>query len=186
MPITSHFIGIKLKSEIFTNLFKDLKKYFDENKIANIVVLQNLESIHLTLYYLDKSLDKNILSQIKTDLKDLNQKPLDLSIQCVSLFYNPDTILFHLFPTKQFEILLINNMFKTKYPNTVADNEYLYQSHITLFKVLSPKDFSKYESEITALINSHVEKIKSKNIFESVNLFSVDSHFSPHKQTVIA
>lgn len=186
MPITSHFIGITLKSELFVDLFKDLKKYFNKNNLSNIVVLQNLESVHLTLYYLDKSLDEKSLSNIKSDIKNLNQKPLEFSIiDAVSFQGDSTTCLVYLPPTKQEEMLLINDMFKTKYPNDVVDNKWVYMPHITLFKVKNLEIFSKYESEIIDLVLQCLKKIKSINVSKSFNLYSVDSNISPEKQTIV-
>lgn len=78
MNLTSHFLGITLENKIFNELFSSLKEYLAENNIKNIIELQNLSSLHITLYYFGKKLDSQILANIKMDLKNLNKKFFNL------------------------------------------------------------------------------------------------------------
>lgn len=56
MQTTSHFIGIALDSSKLTDLFVDLQKYFRSHDVEGAIELQNILSLHITLYYLESSL----------------------------------------------------------------------------------------------------------------------------------
>ena len=68
MISTSHFIGIKIKSEILVNLYVKLQNAIQDD--STIIDFQNILSSHITLYYLPSILqnetEKNIQSNIIT------------------------------------------------------------------------------------------------------------------------
>lgn len=65
METTSHFIWIEIKSEIISNIFVETYKYLKKNNIENSILFQNPISSHITLYYLEKDINKNIKINIK-------------------------------------------------------------------------------------------------------------------------
>ena len=56
MKITSHFIGIKINSRAFVDLFVKLQQYLRDNNAEQVIELQDIHSLHVTLYYLQKEI----------------------------------------------------------------------------------------------------------------------------------
>lgn len=183
---TSHFLGISLNNKLFSGLFNSLQKYLKENNLENIIELQNLSSLHITLYYFDKNLDSSILLNIKNDLKELNKNIFPVYIDQVRFFQKDSKkYLCYLSLKKQNNLTEINSFSKNKYSNQVEDNINPYIPHITLFKI---KDFSLYkdhEKYILSIINTNLEGIKNTDIFKKFNFYTVDSSCSPEKQRII-
>ena len=76
-------------------------------------------------------------------------------------------------------------MLKNKYLSNVEDNNHSYVPHVTVFKIKNFLVYKDYEESILSIINSHLEKIKTKNSFKKFNFYSVDSSHSPQKQKII-
>ena len=186
MNLTSHFLGITLKNKIFNELFESLKEYLAKNNIKNIIELQNLSSLHITLYYFGKKLDSQILANIKMDLKNLNKNIFSININQVNFFQkNSKNYLCYLSPLETARLNKINLILKNKYLNNVEDNNYSYIPHVTIFKIKNFSIYKDYEKDILSIINLHLEKIKTKDSFKEFNLYSVDSNHSPEEQKII-
>jgi 2'-5' RNA ligase len=72
MQTTSHFIGVSLESSKFTDLFVDLQKYFRGHDLEGAIELQNILSLHITLYYLERSLAEDEKTQLLQDASDMS------------------------------------------------------------------------------------------------------------------
>ena len=90
MNVTSHFIGIKIKSRLFVDMFVALQQYIKENNLEQIIELQNILSLHITLYYLKKDIFPEERGNIKQTLSHINNRHKDFKIvlEKVSYFKN--------------------------------------------------------------------------------------------------
>ncbi len=189
MKITSHFLGISLNNKLFFDLFNSLQKYLKENNLENVIELQNLYSLHITLYYFGQNLDNVTLFRLKNDLLELNKKEnlFPIFIDELNFFEKKgQNYLCYLYPSKGKKIEKINSKLKQNYISEVVDNDYLkYISHMTLFKIKNFDLYQKHQEKILSIIKMYLKKIQQDNAFKAFNLFSVDSTLSPEKQTIV-
>lgn len=189
METTSHFLGINLNNKLFAGLFKSLQKYLKENNIEDAISLQNLSSLHITIYYFGENLDDATLSNLKNDLLTLNKKEnlFPIFIDEVNFFMQEgQNRLCYLYPSKDRKIVEINSILKPKYLNKIVDNNYpKYIPHITIFKIKNFDLYQKHQENILAIIKHYLKGIRRDNAFKSFNLFSVNSTLSPEKYTII-
>ena len=185
METTSHFIGIKLKSEYFVSLYTRLQNLLWEKR--DILEFQNILSIHITLYYLPSSLSSDYLYQIQKLKNTFWRKKVTLA----GYSYFGDSSLWklcYLKPDTSNKYLSdYNHELKTIFQefNTIIDNTYSFIPHITLFKI---RDWSVYEDisrEVEGILNSYLREIENVDIYESFELFQVNSRFAPEIQITV-
>ena len=186
---TSHFLGISLNSKLFSGLFNSIQKYLKENNIESVIELQNINSLHITLYYFGQNLDNVILFRLKNNLLELNKKEnlFPIFIDELNFFEKKgQKYLYYLYPSKGKKIEEINSKLKQNYVSEVIDNDYpKYIPHMTLFKIKNFDLYQKHQEKISSIIKMYLKKIRQDNVFKSFNLFSVDSTLSPEKQTIV-
>lgn len=187
MKSTSNFLGITLDKSKFKALFDSLNKYSKENNLQKIIEIQNQDSVHITLYYLDKDINKSVLKQIKDDLSVLNKKNISIFLKKVFFFKKENkNYLCYLSPNSIEELEKINLYLKQKYISNAIDNNYKYIPHITIFKILDFSIYKQHKKNILKIINTFLSKNNKTNLYQSFNLYSVDSTKSPEKQKIIA
>lgn len=186
--ITSMFVGILLDQNLFVNLFARLKNYLDKNDLIDKVILSNINSIHLTLYYLnaDLSLEENEKLQFLLDELRKDFKSLELSITSFNYFYDQDKERIAYFEANNAEKLAeANQILRLSFPNKVLDNTYHFVAHVTLFRIEDYSSFKEHRENLEKILSIFIEEIKDKNFFKSVNIFQVDSTKGPESYHVI-
>ncbi|MFA7676424.1 MAG: 2'-5' RNA ligase family protein [Candidatus Shapirobacteria bacterium] len=143
--------------------------------------------MHITLYYFGKKFEIKTLLKIKNDLLKLNKKIFPVYIDKFNFFEKEkQTYLYYLYPSKDKKLKNVNSKLKLNYINDVPDNDYSkYIPHMTLFKIRNFEVYKKYNEEILKIITSNLGEIKKNNSFKEINLYAVDSKFSPEKQIVV-
>lgn len=186
---TSHFFGLSLKNETFNNIFESLEKYIKENNLKKIIELQNISSLHISLYYFGKNISVSNLEKIKEDLVEINKKEnyFPVYINQLNFFKRRDEKhLCYLSPSETKGLERINSKLKQRYISEVPDNDYpKYVPHLSLFKIKDNNLYPKHDDAITTIINKYLKLIKKVNTFNGFNLYSVDSNYSPEKQEII-
>ncbi len=185
MHTTSHFLWIKLKSEYFVLLYTEIQKLLWDKK--DIVEFQNILSIHITLYYFPKQLSSNDIKQIQTIKKHLWKRTVTL--QWYATF--GDSIhskMYYLEPGNSDGYLddcnnLLRNTFQEY--NSIIDNTYSFIPHITLFKIRDIPAFENVRIELEEILKNHLLNTVDINIYESIELFQVNSDFSPEIQIIL-
>jgi 2'-5' RNA ligase len=189
MKPTSHFLGLSLKNEIFIELFYALEKYLDKNQLNEIVELQELSSLHITLYYFGKKIDKTNLGKIEEDLLYLNNKKEYSSVYIDQYNFfqkNGQIYLGYLCPSETQNLERINSVLKQRYISEVPDNNSpKFIPHISMFKIKDKNRYQKHNDAIITIIKEHLKVIKKLNAFSAFNLYSIDSNYCPEKQKVI-
>ena len=186
MKSTSNFLGITLDKSKFKVLFDSLKKYSQENNLQKIIEIQNQDSVHITLYYLDKDINKSVLKQIRDDLSVLNKKNLIITLKKVSFFKKENkNYLCYLSPNSIEKLEKINLYLKQRYIGNAIDNNYKYIPHITIFKILNFSIYKQHENNISKIIETFLSENNKVNLSQSFNLYAVDSTKSPEKQKII-
>lgn len=187
MQVTSHFFAASLKKTLFVDLFVELQTYLNDNSIENCISIQNLLSLHITLYYFQKELSEAELLKITEHINALRSgsKP-KIVVDTYNFFKRKEQdYLCYLAPTGYSELEDINNKFRATFPNDVPDNTHSFVPHITLFKVNDYDIFSRYKKDILDIFEKNLNLIKNEDAFLDFNLYAVNSKFTPQIQIVI-
>ncbi len=187
MKTTSHFIAIELKSEIFESLYSKIQFFLSENKLEDIIVFQNLRSIHITLYYLDNNLDLKNKNKIKRIIKNIDIKE-NIFINNFKYFYRENKeFLLYLKPESKIDFLEKRNILDSEFSdNSAINNDLEFISHITFFKVSDYSKYIKYKLEIEKIIYNELKKIENINInTKKMHLYAADSSFKEELQIKI-
>ncbi|MBI2018086.1 hypothetical protein HYS96_00085 [Candidatus Daviesbacteria bacterium] len=182
--LTSMFIGILLDKSVFSNLFVQLNSYLRENNLQDHIVLQNINSIHLTLYYLDSRLLKEEKEKIQLFVDRLRKdlQNLKLNITSFNYFYDQGKQSLCYFECNNERLIKVNKILKLNFPNSVLENTYSFVPHITLFKIKDYSFFKKHKKNLEKILIAFSKRMGSRNIFKSVNIFKVDSTKEPELQ----
>jgi len=185
MKTTSHFIWTKLKNELFSNIFVEVYKYIEKNKIKNSLSFQNPLSPYITLYYLENNIKSINKEEIKEYIKKFNINDT-ITISWFNYFFRWKWNRFVLYFTSKTDLLLgnyRNNLHKRYNRNYVEDNNFVFSPHITFLKIQDNKVFEEHREKIENIINDELKKIKdldlnTRNIF----LYAINSQFKEEIQ----
>ena len=185
MKITSHFIWIELKSELFSNIFVEFYKYTKENNIEDSLIFQNPLSPHITLYYLEKDIINITKDEIKEHIKKLNIDEI-INLSWFNYFYRWEWDRFVLYFTIKTNLPLENyrNELHEEYNRYyIEDNNFTFSPHITFLRIQNNEIFEVHRKNIENIINKELKKINdldinSRNIF----LYAVNSQFKEEAQ----
>lgn len=188
METTSHFIWIEIKSEIISNIFVETYKYLKKNNIENSILFQNPISSHITLYYLEKDINKNLNINIKNYIKKLKIDE-EIKISWFNYFFKLDwsrNILYFTIDTKLNLNDYNNDLDKIYNRALIEDNNFNFLPHITFLRIKDNKIFEEHKENIENIINIELLKINnfdlnSKNIF----LYASNSNFKEEIQIKI-
>lgn len=183
MLTTSHFIGIKIKSDLLVNLYIRLQKLVQGN--PSIIEFQNILSSHITLYYLPSILPNKIEKSIQDNLISHNT-PIPLwNLEGLGYFWSDVLRICYLISSAKKELEELNAQFKKMLPEyaNVSENTYpIFTPHITLFKIKNIEEFLAKKSKIEEIIQEEIEKLVGVTIFEDILLYRVNSQFDPEIQ----
>lgn len=189
MKTTSHFIGIKINSKAFIDLFFTLQKYIKDNDLALVIELQDIQNLHVSLYYLPQEIPAQELSSIKNTIKTLHDlyKDFMLTHNKVSYFKKDDSdYLCYVVCSQTKELNKLNRQLANQYKKIqIPDNQYDYIPHISLFRVLNNKLFFKHKENITTTILQALKNIQNENLFQGIFFFGVNSNFHPEMQCIV-
>lgn len=186
--ITSMFIGILLDSNLFTNLFLQLNKYIKDNNLLNSIILQDVNSIHLTLYYLGENFSGSEKKEIQHYLHKIKRILRDLELDIISFnyFYVQGRERICYFECNNIEkIVKINHILRINFPNDILDNTYRFTPHITVFKIKDELAFKKHKGNLQKILSDFCNEIIGINTIIGVNIFKVDSSKVPELQIPI-
>ena len=187
MKTTSHFIWIELKSEIFESLYSKIQFFLRTKKLENILAFQNIETIHITLYYLDNNLNLQNINDIKNFIENINIKE-NIFINNFKYFYRENKeFLLYLKPESKIDFLEKRNILDNEFSdNSAINNDLDFIAHITFFKILDFQKYSDYKSEIEKIIYNELNKIENIDTStEKIYLYAVDSGFREELQVKI-
>ena len=184
MKKTSHFIWIELKSQLFVNVYNKIYEYIKINNIENIVTLQNILSIHITLYYLEKNLNKTDKIIIKKDISKLDLEK-DIYVSWFDYFLRKwNKLVLYFTPKTDLDFKCIRDKFHNKFNrNKVYDNSFDFLPHITFLKINNSDIFEKHITNIENILKKEIYKLTDENINSNkAYLYSVNSKFKEEIQ----
>jgi len=181
--LTSMFIGILLDKRVFSNLFVKLSTYLKENNLQGSIILQDINSLHLSLYYLDNRFSEEEKIQRFINRLRKNTQNLKLNVISFNYFYDQKIARTCYFECSNKEKLIeVNKILKLNLPNKVLENTYNFVPHITLFEIKGYSFFKKHKKNLEKILIDFSKRMGSRNIFKSVNIFQVDSTKEPELQ----
>lgn len=188
MKTTSHFIWIDVKQELFSDIFISIQEYIDINKLDDCIALQDFEYYHITLYYLEKKLNENIISNVKDYINTFDiKKPI--TVTWYNYFNNSDwenNILYFSIKSEINLVKLRNQLHKKYNRDYIIDNWFSFVEHITFLRILDFKIFEKHRKNIQNVIT---EKLKNINLLDintkNIYLYAVNSDTKIEKQIKI-
>lgn len=188
MQTTSHFIGISLDSSKFTDLFVDLQEYFKSHDLEGAIELQNILSLHITLYYLESSLAAEEKTQLLQDASDIpSDGVLSISGLKGSYFGEPGKErVCYIGCAENGKFKEINQFFAKKYRySQIPENQLAFVPHISLFRIYNLHAYAPHKAAINALIGKAVQTMDQESLMQGVHLFQVSSLFHPEVQVAI-
>lgn len=189
MKTTSHFIGIKLKSRVFTDLFTLLQCYLKENNVEQAITLQTMQSLHITLYYFENEIPSKDVIKIKNTIIALRELHTLFVITIGNMNYfqkdNADALCYPSI-VQQEQLQVLHDKLATEYKRDfIPDNQYPYVPHISLFRVTDTNLFKQHKSAIENIIQESLVALNNENLFDDFALFGVDSRVTPELQLPI-
>lgn len=187
MHTTSHFVGLKIKSSSLADIFIKIQNTLGNSK--NSFLFQNILSAHITLFYFPDSISEDEKWKIAQIIKNLDISEIKPWIRWFEYFWdlsNPKLC----YLQAQEDIILerFHHIFRKEFPQylNITDNAYtIYTPHITLFHITNPAHFQEKRDLIEAILSEEIEKLKNIEIFESIELFQVNSQFQPEIQIIL-
>lgn len=187
MHTTSHFVGLKIKSSSLADIFIKIQNTLGNSK--NSFLFQNILSAHITLFYFPDSISEDEKWKIAQIIKNLDISEIKPWIRWFEYFWdlsNPKLC----YLQAQEDIILerFHHIFRKEFPQylNITDNAYpIYTPHITLFHIMNPAHFQEKRDLIEAILSEEIEKLKNIEIFESIELFQVNSQFQPEIQIIL-
>lgn len=186
MKPTSHFLGISLKSKLYEKLFIELQEYFKKNKIDDSIEMQNILSLHITLYYFGPNINR-IKTDLTKSLSILRKNKPTVHPEAQSYFsQNGKNTVCYLVPSNIKILEKLNKKINCKYNlDKIVENTYPFTPHITVFRIINHKRFNAHKKNVDHIVNKFLSKNKKGNTFNGFYLYEVNSKFKPEIQTRI-
>lgn len=189
MSNTSHFIGIKINSRVFVNLFVQLQQYLKINDAEQAIELQNIHSLHVSLYYLQEEIPFQERTNIENTITILTKlhKNFILTPNHIAYFKkNESDYLGYISCFQVQELSKLNNQLAEEYKkDQIPDNQYIYIPHISLFRIMNHNLFISHKGNIDNIIEQLLNSINKDNLFQGFFLFEVNSQFHPEIQFIV-
>jgi 2'-5' RNA ligase len=174
MHTTSHFIGVSLHSSLFADLFVELQGYFRSHDLEGAIEFQNILSLHITLYYLESSIETKEKARILKDISDISATDtLSISDLKTSYFGEPGKErVCYLGCVRNEEFEELNQLFAQKYSCAqIPENQLVFAPH---------------KQKIDTIISKAVQIVDLEHAITGLQLFRVNSVFRPEIQVAIA
>lgn len=186
MKPTSHFLGIHLKNKPYESLFGELQNYFKENNIADSVEVQNILSLHITLYYFGPNID-SIKKDLSKSLSSLRKNKLEIIPTALGFFsHNGFETVCYISPTNSKTLEKLNKTIARAYSlSNIVENTYPFMPHITIFRIKNYKKFKLHKKNIEIIVNKFITDSKKWNTFNGYYMYEVNSKFKPETQNIL-
>ncbi len=185
MQTTSHFIWIELRAELFSDIFVKVYDYTRENNIINSFSFQNPLSTHITLYYLEKTINLETKKEIKDYIKTFDIDNM-IRLDWFNYFLNWNWNRFVLYFTTKTDLFLedYRDKLHMKYNRSnIKDNNFKFFPHITFLKIKDFKKFEEHRKNIENIISEEIKKINNLDLnTKKIFIYSVNSKFKEEIQ----
>lgn len=187
MHTTSHFIGLKLKSGLLSDLFVRLQQALENDPDA--LEFQNILSVHITLFYLPKELTQNDRENIRNALRHFDTDSLERGLKGFDYFGDSHAPRLCYLVPRTGKLTDWNALLQKTFPEhmDIPDNTHpVFIPHITLFKIRNMSIFLLVKETLENIMREELEKLASADIFDRISIFAVNSGFRPEIQVEIS
>lgn len=189
MNISSHFIGVCIDDKYVSAMITELGAYIREHSLVDAIVVQDIRSLHITLYYLDASLKSGDLEDIKADCYNLTAHGYGIAEAPFVVKYFGEAggeRVCYLRPNNVDMLTKCNEILASKYRfDKIAENMLAFVPHITLFRIVDPKRFASHKIKLEMIIDQYLGYLSASNCAGKIQLYAVDSSVSPELQIPI-
>lgn len=188
MKTTSHFIGVSLKSSQLADLFVAIDAYSRENKLTESILLQNVNSTHITFHYLPADVPKqeegSILEEVR---RSQNGMPSFVGGLTVDYFGGDATEKVCFIRCKEDSWMEETHMLLARnYPHEeVPENSLTFVPHITLFRIQDISKYAPHKDSIDSMVSDHIKNIGEKIDTKGLRLYRVNSGYQPEIQITV-
>jgi 2'-5' RNA ligase len=164
MLTTSHFIGVRIRSEILADILVNLQDILGHD--SSIVEFQNILSAHVTLHYLPADLGPDI-AEIRREIEGCNGRP-EGSLTDFGYFGSEEApSVCYLKPGDQDWFVRASGHFAREFPQygDVPENRLRYVPHLTIFRVRDIPAFMRKKSETESALRSVLDTIRDEDAF---------------------
>lgn len=179
MKTTSHFIGLQMKSELFSDIFVKVYEYLKENNIWDALQIQNPLSPHITLYYLHKDVSDKEKENIQHDISLLNISD-DIFLKEINYFFKDEKrYILYFTPSTNLELHNYRDILHKKYNREdIEENSFEFTPHITLLRIINVAVFEAHRNNIENIISQELKKLTNINVSaKDIWLYAVNSNF---------
>ena len=175
MQFTSHFVGVKFPENALSGLFVVLKQYVQNHSLHDSIVLVEPSTLHITLYYLDKTLSKSDKVFIKKFISD-HQYYDDVCLQNLQFFsHNNDLKVGYLSVLEEEPFRTMNCKLRESLSHDhIADNDFDFVPHCTLFLIKNSRQFADHKTNIENIVQTYL-KTNTRVRAEGIYLYGVNS-----------
>lgn len=186
LKCTSHFIGFKLDSEAFVDLYVRLQQFLHENNLKECIELQNILSLHITLCYFESAIPAKDLAAIEDFIATLRKKKkYMISIKGFEYFRSEGKEnLFYLKPEND-SFSVLQKQLARQFQRDAVDNQHAFIPHVTLFKIIDLNTYQKYRPQFEKIVHQCLEEIGSMDVCEDLHFFAVYSQAKPEIQIAL-
>lgn len=187
MQTTSHFVGLKIKSSSLASIFIKIQNTLENSNKS--IIFQNILSAHITFFYFPNNISNNERQKTAQIIKNLDISEIKPWIRWFRYFWdrnNPKVC--YLEAQETIVLEQCHHIFRKEFPQylDISDNTYpIYIPHITLFHITDPIHFREKQDLIETVLFEEIEKLRNIEIFESIELFQVNSQFQPEIQIIV-
>lgn len=186
METTSYFIGLELKPSSFTDLFVAIQTFLKANRIEDTAIIQNILSLHITLYYLSNEYVHNHIHLIQKEIDTANTllQGNTFTVKGINFFSTTETKrTYYLKPDNQTILKAINTHLDTTLQVfEVQENTYKYIPHITLFTLTLEKEEVKLFTQLETILRNELLNLRDISISKEIQLYAINSKYSPEIQ----
>ncbi len=180
--ITSHFIAVALKLNVFVDLFVELQQLIVREKLLGVHLVNPL-SLHLTLYYLPKEIEDPVICQ---SIAEANKQLANDEMYMAGFNYFQDNMgqenllyisIADLWPKR------LHAFFSHTFNHSeLVDNSYDFVPHISILKIEDAAGYMRQKAQIEQIVQSFIQTNVQQNIFSNIHLFEACSRFQPEIQ----
>lgn len=185
---TSHFIGFKLDSEVFVDLYVRLQQFLHENNLRECIEMQNVLSLHTTLYYFESDIPAKDLTALKDFAAAHRDKGHKYTISINGFEYfkgDGKEVLLYVKPENESLGILHKQLAAQFQRDTIVDNQHAFIPHVTLFKIIDLNTYQKYRPQFEKIVHQCLEEIGSMDVCEDMHFFAVYSQAKPEIQIAL-
>lgn len=162
---TPHFIGLEIKSSLFSNLYLEVYEYLKNNHIEDVIRFQDIFLLHITIHYFRKTLTQGEKSQIKNFI-DHNSFDGKIKVCDFNYFYRfwQRSVCYLEIDTDDDLGVMSRNFYWKFWDEFSKKKKSEFIPHITFFRIKDSMRYEQHRENIEIIIKRQLEDFKQKDV----------------------